>query len=182
MHVFGSWYSRSVHGSCRTAAGTATKIRTPNIARFTRVWCPARLIEYAGATGDGDSCAAATRAVEFFLRQRLFRSERTSAVIEPAWLQLHYPVLALRYPAGAHGASPSRAADRRAAARTPGYAESETAAGDQCQGYVPSLAVSSRSIVTVTRAGSSIKRWMRKPSLAQICRIAWLSARIRPVT
>ena len=50
---------------------------------------------------DGDSRAAATRAVEFFLRQRLFRSERTGAVIEPAWLQLHYPVLALRYPAGA---------------------------------------------------------------------------------
>ena len=30
--------------------------------------------------------------MEFFLRQRLFRSERTGAVIEPALLQLHYPV------------------------------------------------------------------------------------------
>jgi hypothetical protein len=34
---------------------------------------------------------AAWRAVEFFLRHRLFRSETTGKVINPEWLRLHYP-------------------------------------------------------------------------------------------
>jgi hypothetical protein len=50
------------------------------------------LIEYHCATGDDASQAAARRAAEFFLRHRLFRSDRTGAVIDPEWLRLHYPV------------------------------------------------------------------------------------------
>lgn len=50
------------------------------------------LIEYHRATGDQATLDAAWRAAEFFLRHRLFRSERTGRIIDPEWLRLHYPV------------------------------------------------------------------------------------------
>lgn len=50
------------------------------------------LIEYHRATGDDDCLRAAQRASEFFLRHRLFRSEKTGEVVNPEWLQLHYPL------------------------------------------------------------------------------------------
>ena len=49
------------------------------------------LIEYQRLTGDEPARQAAWRAVEFFLRHRLFRSETTGEVINPEWLRLHYP-------------------------------------------------------------------------------------------
>jgi len=50
------------------------------------------LIEYHRVTSDRGCLEAAQRAAEFFLRHRLFRSERTGEVINPEWLQLHYPL------------------------------------------------------------------------------------------
>jgi hypothetical protein len=50
------------------------------------------LVEFHRATGDGETLAAAGRTVEFFLRHRLFRSERSGEVIKPDWLKLHYPL------------------------------------------------------------------------------------------
>jgi len=50
------------------------------------------LIEYHRATGDADSLVAAQRAAAFFLQHRLFRSEKNGNVINPEWLQLHYPL------------------------------------------------------------------------------------------
>jgi hypothetical protein len=50
------------------------------------------LIEYYRATGDSDCRQAARRAAELFLEHRLFRSDKTGAVINPEWLQLHYPL------------------------------------------------------------------------------------------
>jgi len=49
------------------------------------------LVEFERATGDREAGAAAARAAEFFLRHRLFRSERTGKVGDPEWLRLHYP-------------------------------------------------------------------------------------------
>jgi hypothetical protein len=49
------------------------------------------LIEYHHATGNTEAFAAAQRAAEFFLRHRLFRSERTGNLIHPEMLELHYP-------------------------------------------------------------------------------------------
>ncbi len=50
------------------------------------------LIEYNRATGDRASLEAARHTAEFFLRHRLFRSERTGKVIRLEWLRLHYPL------------------------------------------------------------------------------------------
>jgi len=50
------------------------------------------LIEYHRAMGDKDSLKSAKKAREFFLRHRLFRSEKTGEVINPNWLKLHYPL------------------------------------------------------------------------------------------
>ena len=49
------------------------------------------LIEYERATHDGSVRDAADRAAEFFLRHRLFRSERTGGIGDPEWVKLHYP-------------------------------------------------------------------------------------------
>jgi hypothetical protein len=49
------------------------------------------LVEFERATGDREAGAAAARAAEFFLRHRLFRSERTGKAVDPEWLRLHYP-------------------------------------------------------------------------------------------
>lgn len=50
------------------------------------------LAEYHRRSGDERVLQAAERASEFFLRHRLFRSEKTGDVINPEWLQLHYPL------------------------------------------------------------------------------------------
>lgn len=50
------------------------------------------LWEYHRVTSDSDSLEAAARAAEFFLRHRLFRSERSGDVINEEWLKLHYPL------------------------------------------------------------------------------------------
>lgn len=50
------------------------------------------LAEYHRATGDEGAVETAGRAAEFFLRHRLFRSERTGDVINPEWLRFHYPL------------------------------------------------------------------------------------------
>lgn len=50
------------------------------------------LAEYAHATGDREAHAAAVRAAEVLLSRRLFRSRRTGRVVDPRWLELHYPL------------------------------------------------------------------------------------------
>ena len=50
------------------------------------------LLEYYRATGDRDALGTARRASELFLNHRLFRSDRTGKIINPEWIQLHYPV------------------------------------------------------------------------------------------
>jgi len=50
------------------------------------------LIEYHCCTGDKRTLEAADRASDFFLRHRLFRSDKTGEVVNPEWLQLHYPL------------------------------------------------------------------------------------------
>jgi hypothetical protein len=50
------------------------------------------LIEYHRATGDAFCLGAAERATDFFLRHRMFCSERTGEVIRKEWLNLHYPL------------------------------------------------------------------------------------------
>lgn len=50
------------------------------------------LIQYHLASGDRRSLKAARRTAEFFLKHRLFRSERTGRVIDDEWLKLHYPL------------------------------------------------------------------------------------------
>jgi hypothetical protein len=50
------------------------------------------LAEYARATHDTDARAAAERAAELFLERRLFLGKRSKKVINPRWLQLHYPL------------------------------------------------------------------------------------------
>ena len=49
------------------------------------------LHEYAAATGAVWARAAADRAAELFLSHRLFRSLRSGEVINPVWLEPHYP-------------------------------------------------------------------------------------------
>jgi len=49
------------------------------------------LIEYTHATANPETAAAAGRAANFFLRHRLFRSERTGRIADAEWLKLHYP-------------------------------------------------------------------------------------------
>ncbi len=53
------------------------------------MWGP---IQYHLASGDQKSLEAARKTAEFFLRHRLFRSERTGEVINSKWLKLHYPL------------------------------------------------------------------------------------------
>jgi len=48
--------------------------------------------EYHHATSDADARDAARRAAQLFLRHRLFCSDKTGEVINPEWLQLHYPL------------------------------------------------------------------------------------------
>lgn len=50
------------------------------------------LVEYHRASGDDSVVAAVDRAADFFLRHRLFRSERTGDVISKTWLQLRFPL------------------------------------------------------------------------------------------
>jgi hypothetical protein len=50
------------------------------------------LVEYHRVTGDKKCAPAIDRAAELFLRHRLFRSEKTGAVIDNEWLKLHYPL------------------------------------------------------------------------------------------
>jgi hypothetical protein len=49
------------------------------------------LVEYHLTTGDREALAAAQRAGELLLEHRLFRSTRTGAVIQPEWLEIHWP-------------------------------------------------------------------------------------------
>lgn len=49
------------------------------------------LFEYFRATGNLEAHQAALRAADFFMRHRLFRSERTGEPIHPEMLLLHYP-------------------------------------------------------------------------------------------
>lgn len=49
------------------------------------------LLAYHQATGHRKSQIVAIKAGEMLLRHRLFRSEKTGEIIEPKWLQLHYP-------------------------------------------------------------------------------------------
>ena len=49
------------------------------------------LFEYFRATGNREALAAALRTADFFLRHKLFRSERSGEVIHPEMLELHYP-------------------------------------------------------------------------------------------
>ena len=50
------------------------------------------LIEYHRSTGDTGALEAAERASEFFLKHRLFRSDKTGELMTPEWLELHYPL------------------------------------------------------------------------------------------
>lgn len=50
------------------------------------------LVEYHRATGDRPTRDVVARGAEFFLRHRLFRSERTGDVIDETWIKLHYPL------------------------------------------------------------------------------------------
>lgn len=50
------------------------------------------LVEYHRASGDADARDAARRAAELFLRHHLFRSDTTGELIDPHWLDLHYPL------------------------------------------------------------------------------------------
>jgi hypothetical protein len=50
------------------------------------------LAEYARATGDQDARLAAERAAQIFLERRLFRGKLSGEVINPRWLDLHYPL------------------------------------------------------------------------------------------
>lgn len=50
------------------------------------------LIEWHKVTQDKKARRAIDRAAELFLRHRLYRSEKTGAVIDNAWLKLHYPL------------------------------------------------------------------------------------------
>ena len=49
------------------------------------------LFEYHRATGDTRALKAAQRTGELLLDHRLFRSSRTGRVIDPEWLNIHWP-------------------------------------------------------------------------------------------
>jgi hypothetical protein len=49
------------------------------------------LVEFHRATKDPDALAAARRTVDLLLSHRLFRSQRTGNVINPDWIQIHWP-------------------------------------------------------------------------------------------
>lgn len=49
------------------------------------------LSAYAAHTGDDKALQAARQAAEVFLKRRLFRRERDGQVMNPAFVQLHYP-------------------------------------------------------------------------------------------
>jgi len=49
------------------------------------------LVEYHRATGDREALASARRAGELLLQHRLFHSMRTKDVIQPEWLEIHWP-------------------------------------------------------------------------------------------
>ena len=49
------------------------------------------LIEYQHATGSPDVVNTIERATDFFLKHRLFRSERSGEMIHPEMIELHYP-------------------------------------------------------------------------------------------
>lgn len=49
------------------------------------------LAEFHRVTRNPDALQSARRAAEFFLRHRLFRSERTGKVINKGWLRLRFP-------------------------------------------------------------------------------------------
>ena len=49
------------------------------------------LVEYHRATRDRGALAAAMRTGELLLEHRLFRSSRTGKVIDPEWLNIHWP-------------------------------------------------------------------------------------------
>jgi hypothetical protein len=49
------------------------------------------LVEHHRATGEPRSLEAAERTSEFFLRHRVFRSERTGEAVHPEVVNLHYP-------------------------------------------------------------------------------------------
>ena len=50
------------------------------------------LAEYHRLTGDDDVLRAVDRASEFFLRHRLYSSEKSGKLITAEWLKLHYPL------------------------------------------------------------------------------------------
>jgi hypothetical protein len=55
------------------------------------VWPLRGLLAYHRAVGDPVALHAAQRAAELLLRHRLYRSARTKAVINRAWLDVHWP-------------------------------------------------------------------------------------------
>ncbi len=62
-------------------------------ASFYETITPLRgLFYYYQATGDKTYLDAADKAAEFFLRHKLFRSEKTGKIINKEWLKLHYPL------------------------------------------------------------------------------------------
>ena len=80
-------------GSGPTADGTATAkpaVAAPPFYRITDSpsgrWAPARWTR-----SDARSVAAADEAGQFFLRHRLYRRLRDGNVINPAFMELHYP-------------------------------------------------------------------------------------------
>ncbi len=50
------------------------------------------LVEWHRVTQDKKARLAISCGAELFLRHRLFRSEKTGAVIDDEWLKLHYPL------------------------------------------------------------------------------------------
>jgi hypothetical protein len=68
----------------RTASG--------RISSFTESLIPLRALDlHARTRSDSRSAAAAAKAGEFFLCRRLYRRLRDGSVINPAFVQLHYP-------------------------------------------------------------------------------------------
>jgi hypothetical protein len=49
------------------------------------------LHEFWKATGHADARAASVRGAELFLEHRLFRASGSGAVIDPSWVELHWP-------------------------------------------------------------------------------------------
>jgi hypothetical protein len=75
----GGWNCDRVHGAAHSSFYES----------LATLW---GLNEYLQMTGDREVRASVERAAELFLRHRLFRSCRGSAVIDPRWTRLHYPV------------------------------------------------------------------------------------------